>query len=261
MTATDRRSIPWGIAGDHRGAWSPAYHVLATENRLPSRLPGFDAAAEACILVTPRGRGTSWAEYHVRVPGGSEARGLGAGLESFVYVLEGDLRIGSEVVERAGGFAYHAPERTGFDLASEGGATFIWLLRPYAALEGTPPPSTFAGHRDDVAVLTDDALPGAYERRLLPFDRVEFDFAFNVLTFDPGVAFDQVEVHDEDHGIYFTAGEGVYLLGDERYRVGRGDFLYLAPYCPQHFVATGAEPAEYLLYKPVNRDGFEHVRG
>ena len=34
-----------------------------------------------------------------------------------------------------------------------------------------------------------------------------------------------------------------------------GDFIYMAPYCPQSFVA-GDEPAEYLLYKDVWRDGF-----
>ena len=34
------------------------------------------------------------------------------------------------------------------------------------------------------------------------------------------------------------------------------DFIYMAPYCPQSFVATGDEPAEYLLYKDVYRDGF-----
>jgi (S)-ureidoglycine aminohydrolase len=37
--------------------------------------------------------------------------------------------------------------------------------------------------------------------------------------------------------------------------VGAGDFIYMAPYCPQSFVA-GDEPSEYLLYKDVWRDGF-----
>ena len=53
-----------------------------------------------------------------------------------------------------------------------------------------------------------------------------------------------------------TAGAGVYLLDGDRHEVGRDDFIYMAPYCPQSFVATGAEPAEYLLYKDVYRDGF-----
>jgi (S)-ureidoglycine aminohydrolase len=38
--------------------------------------------------------------------------------------------------------------------------------------------------------------------------------------------------------------------------VHAGDFIYMAPYCPQSFVASGTEPAEYLLYKDVYRDGF-----
>ena len=38
--------------------------------------------------------------------------------------------------------------------------------------------------------------------------------------------------------------------------VERDDFIYMAPYCPQGFTATGREPAEYLLYKDTWRDGF-----
>ena len=36
----------------------------------------------------------------------------------------------------------------------------------------------------------------------------------------------------------------------------QGDFIYMAPYCPQGFEAGGDVPAEYLLYKDVYRDGF-----
>jgi (S)-ureidoglycine aminohydrolase len=38
--------------------------------------------------------------------------------------------------------------------------------------------------------------------------------------------------------------------------VGEGDFIYMAPYCPQSFTAADDTPAEYLLYKDVFRDGF-----
>jgi (S)-ureidoglycine aminohydrolase len=53
-----------------------------------------------------------------------------------------------------------------------------------------------------------------------------------------------------------TAGGGVYHLDGAQLEVRRDDFVYMAPYCPQSFVATGTEPAEYLLYKDVYRDGF-----
>jgi glyoxylate utilization-related uncharacterized protein len=33
-------------------------------------------------------------------------------------------------------------------------------------------------------------------------------------------------------------------------------FIYMAPYCPQSFVADATTGAEYLLYKDALRDGF-----
>ena len=53
-----------------------------------------------------------------------------------------------------------------------------------------------------------------------------------------------------------TAGGGTYFLDGDEHEVEAGDFIYMAPYCPQGFTATGREPAEYLLYKDTWRDGF-----
>jgi glyoxylate utilization-related uncharacterized protein len=50
--------------------------------------------------------------------------------------------------------------------------------------------------------------------------------------------------------------EPVVCLNDELLEGQRDDFVYMAPYCPQGFTATGREPAEYLLCKDVWRDGF-----
>ena len=59
----------------------------------------------------------------------------------------------------------------------------------------------------------------------------------SLLAFDPGVGLDKVEIHDEEHGLYMTAGGGTYLLEDRELEVQAGDFIYMAPYCPQSFVA------------------------
>jgi len=77
----------------------------------------------------------------------------------------------------------------------------------------------------------------------------------SLMAFDPGVMLPQVEIHDEEHGLYMTAGSGVYALNGEEHEVREGDFIYMAPYCPQGFCA-GDGGAEYLLYKDVYRDGF-----
>jgi len=49
-------------------------------------------------------------------------------------------------------------------------------------------------------------------------------------------------------------GQGVYRLGDSWYPVETGDTLWIAPYCPQWFVAVGKTPAAYIYYKDINRD-------
>jgi (S)-ureidoglycine aminohydrolase len=99
-------------------------------------------------------------------------------------------------------------------------------------------------------------VPGFTRRELLPVDDPAFDFAMSLLRFAPGVGLDKVEIHDEEHGLYMTQGGGIYLLGDEHLEVTEGDFIYMAPYCPQSFTASGEGDAEYLLYKDTWRDGF-----
>ena len=36
--------------------------------------------------------------------------------------------------------------------------------------------------------------------------------------------------------------------------VEKDDVLWIAPFCPQSFYATGDRPARYIYYKDVNRD-------
>ena len=49
----------------------------------------------------------------------------------------------------------------------------------------------------------------------------------------------------------------MYRLSDAWYPVQQGDVIWMAPYCPQWFVAMGKGPARYLYYKDVNRDPFQ----
>jgi (S)-ureidoglycine aminohydrolase len=57
-----------------------------------------------------------------------------------------------------------------------------------------------------------------------------------------------------EHGLLMLEGQGVYRLGDSWYPVREGDAIWMAPFCPQWFVAMGKGPARYLYYKDVNRD-------
>jgi (S)-ureidoglycine aminohydrolase len=49
------------------------------------------------------------------------------------------------------------------------------------------------------------------------------------------------------------AGQGVYRLDSDWHPVQAGDVIWMAPYCPQWFVAMGPAPASYIYYKDVNR--------
>jgi (S)-ureidoglycine aminohydrolase len=57
-----------------------------------------------------------------------------------------------------------------------------------------------------------------------------------------------------EHGLFFLEGKGVYFLDDEWMEVQAGDFIWMAPFCPQTFYATGDVPARYIYYKNVNRE-------
>jgi (S)-ureidoglycine aminohydrolase len=46
----------------------------------------------------------------------------------------------------------------------------------------------------------------------------------------------------------------MYYLDNEWMEVEAGDFIWMGPFVPQSFYATGPVPAKYIYYKNVNRD-------
>jgi (S)-ureidoglycine aminohydrolase len=242
-----------------RGARGAAYTVLTPANRYASRLPNL-AGALLFKLVTPRLAPARVGEYVIAFEaGGGTSVPVAAGFEDFLYVLDGEVRLRSDRLDDvlpSGGWAY-LPPSTGFDLVAGGAATdVIWLKRRLEPWPGLEEPEARAGHRDDEPFDTETGVPGFRRRELLdPLDP-RHDFNMSLLAFDPGVGLDKVEIHDEEHGLYMTAGGGSYHLDGAQHEVRAHDFIYMAPYCPQSFVASGSTPAEYLLYKDVYRDGF-----
>jgi (S)-ureidoglycine aminohydrolase len=217
-----------------RGRRRATYHLLTPPNRYASRLAELRDTT-VFKLATPRTQTARFGQYLVRIaPGGGGTGPVGAGFEHFVIGLIGEATLDGEPL-RAGAFAY-VPEGTGITLAGVGA------------------PAALRGHRDDHEPVVTDV--GLLRRELLPPDDPAFDFNMSLLAFPPGVSLGQVEVHDEEHGLYMTAGGGVYHLDGSDHEVVAGDFIYMAPYCPQSFTPTGTETAEYLLYKDVFRDGF-----
>jgi (S)-ureidoglycine aminohydrolase len=240
-----------------RGIRRTSYTLLTPANHYPSRLPAF-GDAPVVKLVTPRFAPSRIGEYLVALPaGGGTPHPVAAGFETFLYGLDGEataLAGGRSLALRAGGFAY-LPADASYELrASDAPARLLIVKRRYEPHGELAAPGLLAGHRDDEPFAGTD-VPGFRRRELLPTTDPAFDFNMSLLAFDAGVGLDKVEIHDEEHGLYMTAGGGTYLLEDRALEVRAGDFIYMAPYCPQSFVA-GDEPSEYLLYKDVWRDGF-----
>ena len=171
-------------------------------------------------------------------------------VQRFVYVLSGEAQVAGASIA-AGGFAY-VPAGDDGAVHTRGGARLAVIEKPYVALQGTPAPAAVTGHEADQPPQPLNGDTDLEVRALLPADPA-FDFAVNTMAYRPGATLPMVEVHVMEHGLLFLEGGGIYRLGDAWYPVAAGDFIYMAPWCPQWFGALGKVPAKYLIYKDWNR--------
>jgi (S)-ureidoglycine aminohydrolase len=234
-----------------RGRRGRGYTLVTPANHYPSRLPEY-GDAPVVKLVTPRLAPARIGEYLVALPAGAGAD-VAPGYETFLYGLDGEATVDGLPLG-PGAYAY-LPESAGYTVRADGDARFLVVKRRYEPAPGHDAPAPRNGHRDDEP-FADTPVPGFRRRELLPVADPAFDFAMSLLAFDAGVGLANIEIHDEEHGLYMTAGSGEYHLDGDLHDVERGDFIYMAPYCPQGFTASAREPAEYLLYKDTWRDGF-----
>lgn len=174
--------------------------------------------------------------------------------QRFLYVLEGEISIeavdGSHLLV-AGGFAY-IPQGAVHTVRAKSVARAAIIEKVYEGLADTPAPEMVIGSDSTVTpspLMGDTALR---VQNLMP-DGPSYDFAVNTMTYDPGAALSMVEVHIMEHGLLMLEGAGIYRLSDSWYPVQAGDFIYMAPYCPQWFGALGKKAAKYLIYKDWRR--------
>jgi (S)-ureidoglycine aminohydrolase len=226
-------------------------HILQTPDTfIRTILPGMKDAT-AVVHVGPAA-GAAFTQYTAELaPGGTLGQ---TSLQRFLYVTEGVTDLATDTSFKtilAGGFAY-IPAGMEHTLTAQQKATVAVIEKPYEPLEGRSAPTLLIGHEDNAAST---ALMGDQDlqvRGLLP-DDPSFDFAVNTMTYQPGAALAMVEVHVMEHGLMMLEGGGIYRLGDAWYPVTAGDFIWMAPFCPQWFGALGKRPAKYLIYKDWNR--------
>jgi (S)-ureidoglycine aminohydrolase len=170
--------------------------------------------------------------------------------QRFIYVIEGKLELaagGKRHLLAAGGYAY-LPQGAEHSVKARKKSRAAVIEKNYAMEQGTAAPRIVVGNEAAIkptALMGDDALRVC---ALMP-DGPAYDFAVNTMTYDPGAALNMVEVHVMEHGLLMLEGGGIYKLGDSWYPVEAGDFIWMAPFCPQWFGALGKRPAKYLIYK------------
>jgi (S)-ureidoglycine aminohydrolase len=227
----------------------PHYALIAPDGHVASVLPGW-ADCTPCVLLSPA-MGAGLVQMLIDLKAGGRGRLSTGADEWFLYLVSGRGALNDHALD-AGGFGY-VPPGAAFDFLSKSDGTRVLVFRKrYAPLAGTAAPAFFTTHERTVAESPFLGDPRARLKTLLP-DTSGADMAVNIFTYDPGATLPFVETHVMEHGMLFLAGSGVYRLGDDWHPVTAGDALWIAPYCPQWFIAAGPEPARYIYYKDVNR--------
>jgi len=232
--------------GFTRSAWRPDHLLHTPDTFVRAPRPGMTKAT-AVVHVAPAA-GARFTQYTAEFePGGALGPAEG---QRFLYIVEGVLRVDGR--DLGAGSYFYAPEGCDVQVTAASAARASVIEKPYAPRAGLHPPAWITADERDVPAkpLNDD--PGLLVRQLLP-DDPSFDFAVNTMVYQPGAALSMVEVHVMEHGLVMLEGGGIYRLGDSWYPVSAGDFIWMAPYCPQWFGAIGKVPAKYLIYKDWNR--------
>jgi (S)-ureidoglycine aminohydrolase len=232
-----------------------ADHLLQTPDtfiRIP--LPGAQKV-EFIVHAAPR-IGAAFTQMTAEFAAGGHLGPTSA--QRFLYVLDGSLELragGKSQTIGPRGFAY-IPQGTEHQVHATGQSRAAVIEKSYQPLSGAPAPQIVVGEESSVApvaLMGDESLR---VRSLMP-DGDAYDFAVNTMTYDPGAALSLVEIHVMEHGLLMLEGGGIYRLGDAWYPVEAGDFIWMAPYCPQWFGALGKRPAKYLIYKDWRRHPLE----
>jgi len=238
--------------GHTRGALEHDHLLQTPDTFVRAPLPGMHKST-AIVHVGPA-RGARFTQYTAEFePGGTLTAPAG---QRFLYVLEGEISLGGRRLG-PGGYAY-VPSGSATSIAARGPAHVAVIEKPRVELNGAP--AMLIGEERSVAPVSLNGDEALEVRALIPDDPA-FDFAVNTMTYQPGACLPMVEIHVMEHGLLMLAGGGVYRLSDKWYPVAAGDFIWMAPYCPQWFGALGKTPARYLIYKDWNRHPLDRARG
>jgi (S)-ureidoglycine aminohydrolase len=229
------------------------YALRTPAGFVPSCLPGWRNAIG--VVQISEAMGAHFCQMLITFQEGGQGRGNTGSLEWVVFVLAGKCRaqFGRQRQSlAAGGYVYVPPGQDFCFDGAKAGTQLLVFQKRYQSLAGAREPEIVWGRERDVGGQPFLGNEDARLQVLLP-DRTEFDLAVNIFTYQPGATLPFVESHIMEHGLVMLQGQGIYRLDADWHPVQAGDVIWMAPYCPQWFVAMGKMPARYIYYKDVNR--------
>jgi (S)-ureidoglycine aminohydrolase len=245
--------------GQTRSANRRDHLLLTPDTFVRTPLPGL-VNGMAIVHVGPQA-GAAFTQMTMELEAGGT---LGEGpTQRLIYMLEGEATLAEPGVSQphelaAGGFAY-LPTGHAHTLRARSAVRAVVIDKPFLPLDpahGEALPEFSIGREQDLPATALNGDEDLQVRSLLPAS-MAFDFACNTMTYAPGASLSQVEIHSMEHGLLMLEGGGIYRLGDAWYPTRAGDFIWMAPFCPQWFGALGKQPAKYLIYKDFNRHTLE----
>ena len=238
--------------GHSRTIVSLRHALIAPDGHVPSTFPGWSNAT-AFVMLSPA-MGADLTQMLVTFGLGGTATFPSDIYEHAIYVETGESSVelpDLTIPLKSTGFIF-IPSDTPFTLSGNE-ATRVTIFRKVFEMDpDLEAPPMIHGLATNIPGEPFLGNPRALLQTLLPIDP-RYDLAMNIFTYQPGATLPFVETHIMEHGLLMLAGQGIYRLEESYYPVTVGDAIWMAPYCPQWFVAIGDEPASYIYYKDVHR--------
>jgi (S)-ureidoglycine aminohydrolase len=242
------------LFGSTRSILRQRYALITPAGFVASNVPGWNKAA--CHIVISPALGAGFCQWQVTLEADGQCAGNTGANQYFIYLIEGAASLLLDERRHrleAGSYLYLPPGKDMQFNSSRAGTRIVMFQKPFQSLGGTPKPTAIVAHEREVKGQPFLGNEDARLQVLLP-DQPVFDMAVNIFTYQPGATLPFVETHIMEHGLLMLQGQGIYRLDDDWHPVQAGDVIWMAPYCPQWFVAMGKTPASYIYYKDVNRD-------
>ena len=241
-----------------RSRHRPDHALITPGTFVRTRLAGWGDAGIILHVSPVIGTGARFVQFTAELKAGGRVQPPPAGIQRFVFVLEGRVSVTVNGETRhLGEYDYvYLPAGVPHTLDSAVPARLSIFEKPFqvsgTVVSDAELPAVCWGNERQNAGTPFEGDEGLIARKLLP-DDLAFDFMVSTMSFAPGASLPYTEVHYMEHGLLMLEGEGLYKLGEEYYQVTAGDVIWMGAHCPQWYAALGRTWSKYLLYKDMNR--------